>query len=310
MSVQYALSMQAPLTGMLASLPDDLLLERIITQLLIPDPRLISINRWWRTVVTENEELWRRALLARFSMFRSLAIPPGSLVAGTTWREIYRRHALIEAKSAEFLYESTNVDGFLYQLSREEMSRLCSDITPVVDSRLSSFIFTFRLFDGRDGHEALLVSWSGTISSTDFDSIQICAPEDIPELYRWWWNAELEAKAEFRKYLRLEILVTHQFETFMLTSTLPENDPSSRYDIFNLWMAENWGDVEYDHMVTSLLMSLAIDEDADLAEDGIIVTMWFIEEGDSPWNRPEEARIVALLQALRRAESYVSPHHR
>ena len=75
-------------------------------------------------------------------------------------------------------------------------------------------------------------------------------------------------------------------------------------------MAENWGDVEYDHMVTSLLMSLAIDEDADLAEDGIIVTMWFIEEGDSPWNRPEEARIVALLQALRRAESYVSPHHR
>ena len=47
-------------------------------------------------------------------------------------------------------------------------------------------------------------------------------------------------------------------------------------------------------MATSLLMSLAIDEDADLAEDGIIVTMWFIEEGDSP---TESSGWLALLQA-------------
>ena len=88
---------------MLASLPDNVLLERIITRL-TPD-RLMSINRWWRTTVTQNEELWRRAVLERFSMFDSLAVPAGSLVAGRPWRNIYRQHALLEQESYELVLD-------------------------------------------------------------------------------------------------------------------------------------------------------------------------------------------------------------
>ena len=146
---------RARTAGMLTSLPDDVLLERIITRLLTPDPRLMSINRWWRTTVTQNEELWRRAVLARFSMFDSLAIPAGSLVAGRPWRNIYRQHALLEQESYELVLDGHDPqNGFEFKLAREDMVPLFSDITPVVDSPLSDFIFTIKLFDCREGREA------------------------------------------------------------------------------------------------------------------------------------------------------------
>ena len=309
---------------MLTSLPEDVLLERIITRLLTPDPRLMSINRWWRTTVTQNEELWRRAVLDRFSMFDSLAAPAGSLVAGRPWRNIYRQHALLEQESYELVRDGTSPsEGFEFQLAREDLLPLLSDITPVVDSRLSSFIFTFKLFDCREGREAVLVSNSVTISLSDDGapelSIQICAPDDVPEEYRRIWDAAAQYDddiAEFWENLRLEMLVTHEYETYRLTSRFLSDGLT--YNVAFVQPVdrlrendEDDEDDEDDEVEPHLIVYLNIDDRADLAEDGIMVTISFIgilgdDQESVRWDSPEEARLVALLRALRRA--HLQPH--
>ena len=297
---------------MLTSLPEDVLLERIITRLLTPDPRLMSINRWWRTTVTQNEELWRRAVLARFSMFDSLAIPAGSLVAGRPWRNIYRQHALLEQESYELVRDGTSPsEGFEFQLAREDLLPLLSDITPVVDSRLSSFIFTFKLFDCREGREAVLVSNSVTISLSDDGapelSIQICAPDDVPDEYWRYWNHDAQYEddvAEYWQNLRLEILVTHEYDTYRLTSVLLSDGLDYNVAMVDR-IREDDEDDEDDDDDTLLVYLTISDATINLAEDGIMVRIWFIaasEHGQPSvrWDSPEEARLVALLRALRR----------